>query len=196
MKRKLVLFCNKIKPYLMRNEGDKYWYTFPFLPAKNVVIYNDLALAECDYELDEIEFTGYSVGQGYHPKNMSQYEVAEGSGIHSLAQIDKLLKGKKGYAIRVKNVEEFDKPKTINTFHRMYDGKYPEELTKNPSCMIEVHTVEKVSIKSPIKKYEGDIEGFQIKEYIFVPCNSEELARLLNGEQTIIIRTKVLNSMK
>ena len=67
-------------------------------------------------KVEEIEFTGHGVGNGYHPKETSQYEMSQRSCLFSFDEIHKYLKGKNGYAYHIEDLVIFDKPKELSEF--------------------------------------------------------------------------------
>ena len=86
-----------------------------------------------------------------------------------------------GYAIHIKNLKIFDTPKNIVHYgtNAYYDDEGRAEtnmLWKAPGRIIKVY-------------------DDKWNPYFFFPMQSQEMCRVLNGEQTVIIKNKVLKGM-
>lgn len=193
-KIKLLLYCTKNKEKLWSNNL-KYF----FLDGAYNRIIDDLPkyllngkiVAECDYEVEEIECRT-SIGMSgihdeYTTKSLGENELLYASKIDEIAFIN-YLKGKNGYAIHLKNLHIFDRPRNlscystyikeiVNTWWFYLNHKKAKQLEKAPQNMMYCY---------------GNNTG---EKYILISIHPEWLAKILNGEKTIEVRKKVLKEM-
>lgn len=89
-----------------------------------------------------------------------------------------------GYALHLSNVKVFDEPKELNEFN-LFDPDYciSKELKKAPQNMCRV------------VEFNGLCQT-PSKEYVLISIRPKHLCKILNGEKTIEIRKKILNSLK
>lgn len=175
---KLLLYCTKGKPYLLREDIDK---DLVFIGTnKNDVtgkILNGKIVGECDFEVEEIEYEyswkGYE-NIDYFTNKLTKKELEKQSYLTN-EELKKYLKlkplccckGKIGYAIHIKNLHIFDEPRDL--FHYT--------CVKGPRNMQYIYS-----------SYDKD-------ENILISIYPEWLCKILNGEKTIEIRKKVLKKM-
>lgn len=188
---KILLYCTKAKPYLRDYRGKAIFNRFvispsdrPFTSDDTQPILNGKIVAECDFEVEEI-YLNNNVIMG--TKTLNSYDLVVKSKVE-IEQMRSYLKGNKGYAIHIKNLHIFDKPKELN-FYMVYDKSYDnmfvwafeevekyKPLTKAPQNMMRVWE----DLESP---------------RILISIRPEWLCKILNGEKTIEIRKKVLREM-
>jgi len=178
---KLLLYCTKAKPTLYNVLGKfittKYLgkdfkqdgLTHPELNGKIV--------AKCDFEVEEIRYVEYADEWGYETNSLNEDDLIDKSCLNSKQLFDYLKHCKNGaYAIHIKNLHIFDKPNELF----FYDGKSKEEdfyhLYKTPQNMMYVYDIDEL-------------------KYILISIKPEDLCEILNGEQTIIVRKKILKEM-
>ena len=174
---KLLLYCAKNKPYLVKKEinyidskrkevkyliGNKFAYD-------NWI--NNKIVAECDYEIEEIFYDLYGDLDWQHDylpttKSMSICNLENYSCLNR-DEIENCLEGKNGKAIHIKNLHIFDEPKGLIN--------YKGELVKAPQNMMYVF---------------DDNE-----KKVLISVKPELLCKILNGECTIIVKKKVLKEM-
>ena len=191
---KLLLYCTKSKPYLYRNpnvlptEFDAYFLskydTFYSAFGNKLNYLNGKIVAECDFEVEKI----FNVGDEYeglqlYTETLSIEEVLKKSCLSYKDYLGYVSSAENyGYAIHIKNLHIFDEPKELE------DTEY-----YNP----------KDNYKMIIKRYKHNNNYMRIiclgepsnPKKIFLPVHPEELCRILNGEQDIIIRKIVLKEM-
>ena len=198
---KLLLYCTKAKPYLYKTEDTTYpAYPIGYHTDKNLKVKlsntNELAnlngkiVAECDFEVEKIrKGWGCLNGTRYFRNNMNHYypdyELEKQSYL-SFDEINKYLKGTLnencGYAIHIKNLHIFDKPKELSEYlnNKYWNSHFGNDrVSKAPQNMMRVYKLK-------------DIEW---KEYILISIRPEWLCKILNKEKTIEIRKKVLKEM-
>ena len=193
---KLLLYCTKAKPYLFKNPTNirnqfirDYWYANkldekPF----DEDILNGKILAECDFEVEEIRkanydcilFTNTLDTEKLINKScidyfkLEEYLKPNWDKEDDLQNLDTV-----GYAIHIKNLQIFDKPRELYDclIHPKIEPKYYgcEHLSKAPQNMMYVEL--------------DDIR------HILISIKPEWLCKILNGEKTIEIRKKVLKEM-
>lgn len=193
---KMLLYCTKSKPYLIHESGcydsDDMCCDYDcFSVVDRQELYNqDISLdetyngkivAECDFEVEEIPF---DCAFGYFKMTNSKLEKS----CLSLYELNEYLNTDKGYAIHIKNLHIFDKPRELSEYYSIIDmgggmlGTKP--LIKAPQNMMHIS----------INHWEycfynpDDIN-------ILISIKPEWLYKILNGEKTIEIRKKVLRRM-
>lgn len=195
MKFKLLLYCTEVKPYLLcepcidkdkpcrllRADLDKIIYN---CAKENAV--NGKVVAECDFEVEEIFEYLYGDPDWQHDylpttNTMSIVDLER----ESCLSREELRDYCNGYAIHLKNLHIFDEPRELSDFNKIIETTYGEEpdatITRVPQnimrCCYE---------KRP-KEWETGV---------LISIQPKELCRILNGEQTILIKQQVLNCMK
>lgn len=191
---KLVLCCQKRKPYLFDSVLDCYPDRYGLYDKEEDCDSGEEALngkivGECDYEIEKLE-SRYFVSEYEEFKNickescLSLYELIE------ITKKDKLGFELSFYAIHIKNLKIYDKPRELNTCSNYIPVKsadgycyYNPELKKCPKKMMYVwHFYDKTD--NPELSYR-----------ILLPLTSKELFNILNGRQTIIVKRNVLKEM-
>jgi len=192
MKIKALLYCTKAKPTLYNVLGKfittKYMgkdfkqdgLTHPELNGKIVI--------ECDYEVEEIfEDNLEDARDGYleHFYTLKSYDdFDEGQKVllkESCLQKHELsnyLGFENGYAIHIKNLNIFDDPRFIQDYSK---NENPYNYIENaPSNMM----------------YAYDVKSFNnFEKKILISIKPQEMCRIANKEQTIIVRKNVLKEM-
>ena len=181
---KIILYCCKAKPYLV-NEYDNHYGLWDKLADDLCLdILNGTIPCECEIETEEIEkiygsnhacfdkdgyFDDYA---DYVTKSLEETKLLKHSCLTS-EELENYLQDKNGYAIHIKNLHIFDKPKALSEYYYYDDVR----LTKAPQNM----------------RYAFDEEN---NEYILISIQPQWLCKILNGEKDIEVRKKVLNCMK
>jgi hypothetical protein len=115
-----------------------------------------------------------------------------------------------GYAIHIKNLHIFDEPKELNEFDQVNNCCFEKEVDKDweglpiYACVFtngcryqsDGHTCDKHFF--PIKHIKGMTKVYDTQDYewkYIMSLSPQEMCRILNREQTIIIRKKVLKEM-
>ena len=96
-------------------------------------------------------------------------------------EIENYLKDNKGYAIHIKNLHIFDKPRDIKNYYNiaartMQDYMNQRALVKVPQNMCNAYDVYK-------------------NHCVLISIKPKDLCKILNGEKTIEVRKKVLKEM-
>lgn len=185
---KVLLYCSNIEPYLLcepgidknkpcrllRKDIDKTIYNC----AKEQAV-NGKIVAECDFEIDRI--SNNNVYKDYlleHNSELWENDILTKS-CFTYNELDNYLKGN-GYAIHIKDIKIFDKPRELS------DYEYTRIVKGEP-------TLRAVLFEAP-RGMKKIIAGGT--DAILLPIRPEELYRILNNEQTIIIKKRVLKEMK
>lgn len=191
---KLLLYCTKAKLYLADFKGDYQTYSSGkeldelfdkgFNPNDIMNILNGKIVAECDYEIEEIKYVEYADEWGYETNTLNEDDLIEKSCL-SGKQLFNYLKhcNEGGYAIHIKNLHIFDKPKELNKVYKIENiggMLFTKPLTNAPQNMM------KVSVNH--WRY-ATYEPNDIKRLISI--RPEELCKILNGEKTIEVRKRV-----
>lgn len=193
MKLKLLLYCEKAKPYLYKTDDtmiekmDGDYHTQLNKAILNGNCLNGKIVAECDYGVSTHNwYNDYSLFEKlYYQENMmfnnenscmSSGELVSYLGNNNLK--------KDFYAIHIKNLHIFDEPKEVSEYFtkekkmNTLDGYswVCESIDREPQNMM----------------YAYDNGG---NKYILISIKSQWLHKILNGEKTIEIRKKVLKDM-
>jgi len=183
---KLLLYCTKAKPYLQVNrcvlptEYDRYilskeqYYSAFGEPLDKL---NGKIVAECDFEVEDLRIVDDDPlgAYWYETKTLSENEVLEKSCLTSDELYEYLGEYNEGYAIHIKNLHIFDKPRELGFYSSNYF--YFKEVEKAPQNMMRV--------------WED-----QENPRVLISIKPEWLCKILNGEKTIEVRRKVLKGMK
>lgn len=185
-KIKLLLYCTKQPLYLVRNESDGYFYTMDkgtLNDYKNVMTYNGKIVAECDFEVEEIYFednTDIAIGsfyEGFLTDTLSEEDLCKKSCLTE-EQLYGYLESGTGYAIHIKNLNIFDKPRELEDYDRINKEDCFEVVHNAPQNMMKI--CERMNEK---------------EKYILISIRPEWLCKILNGEKTIEVRRKVMKEM-
>ena len=198
---KLLLYCTKAKPYLYKTEET----TYPAYPigyhlnnTYELANLNGKIVAECDFEVEKIK-----VGEGGNKlitDSLTEHQLL----MKSCLDFKDILKYTEsidefGYAIHIKNLHIFDKPKELDDFTTRTPVEYDSIICD--SCTNFGFDCKKCRysydyqqvIKAPqnmMKVCEWDIE-----DKVLISIKPEWLCKILNGEKTIEVRRKVLKGM-
>lgn len=190
MNLKLLWYCTKgsLKLYKTR-DGD-----YTTIKAKdNMFGYKELngkIVAMSDFDCEEIIHTyenGASVHHGYSTKTLDNEQLLRQSRIFGQGLDDYLgdydydkNNNVVGYAIHIKNLNIFDKPKKLGMAYYM-TLKSAKKIQKAPQNMCIVRSYY-------LKNY--------FEKYILISVRPQWLAMILNGLKIIEVRKQVLNCMK
>ena len=196
---KALLYCTKGKPYLYKNitvVGENIFTFAPFIPNESDII-NGKIIAECDFEVEEIEdkvsYFDSWFNDGHHTQTLSNKELVEGTCLTYLDLCKYLGSGepneKVGYAIHIKNLEIFDESRelaysTTDNDSYYYTEKYDKKF-KTIRCGALIQAPKNMM-------YVYDRDG---NKCILISIRPEQLCKKLNGECTIIVKKKVLKGM-
>lgn len=194
MKIKALLYCTKAKPYLYKTEkpmiekkfGDYHTQLNKAVLTENL---NGKIVAECDYEVEKIEYDWYPcnilpAGEHYytyyHTKSISTAKEFYSKSCLDWDKLNQYLndydsqKFDGGYAIHIKNLHIFDKPRELEFYSSKFDNF--KKLEKAPQNMMKV---------------------WEDKENpkVLISIRPEWLCKILNGEKKIEVRKKVLKEM-
>lgn len=189
---KLLLYCTKSKPYLLDLRNDFQNIKFDTFDTKESLktgwnVLNGKIVAECDYEVEDIYYSNiteeYSIlslplisgtEEMYQKMCLDYLELSE-----YLENEDESADC--GYAIHIKNLHIFDKPKELKDYYHN-----ASKLEKAPQNMMMVQEI------TESDKYQG---SYLVKDYVLISIRPEWLCKILNGEKTIEVRKKVLKEM-
>lgn len=231
---KLLLYCTKAKPYLIKMPGDeeefKNGIEFSITSGEefkqacidvNKFKLNGKIVAECDFEVEEVYSVKYSP---YIPDEfvykttlLKSYELEEKSCLTQDQLFEYLTDDctryiDDGYAIHIKNLHIFDKPKELSEYLQSnlpnpkhikfanWEANYYWALgdyTTNHSQMTCKQLVETFNNSISIKKAPQNMcYCYEEKEKkVLISIKPEWLCKILNGEKTIEVRKKVLKEM-
>lgn len=167
-KVKVLLYCTKKQPYLVKDdfplENEPIYFTHYKEPGSCGLPLNGKIVAECEVETEEIDYyfhyeppVDIGVGvlpefeeEGYVRRRFENYEgdfeLFEKSCL-SFDQLDKYLKKKVGYALHISNLKIFDKPFSICEFNLKTIDR-SKETPQNPKDHSLSNTVMYVKVKN------------------------------------------------
>lgn len=227
---KLLLYCTKAKPYLLRNIENKFstieQIKKDWLIDSNgkTAENNGLILAECDFEVEEIKrFTTIEKGTHYAWYEYKGLNVGnedcelQNKSCLTFNELSDYLLDKSGYAIHIKNLRIFNKPrelyelkspKMFNKFtedlRQAYidDAKISERITEGYAdeheCANNVELTYDIEyVVYGLKKAPQNMMYVydDVEKKVLISIRPEWLCKILNGEKTIEVRKKVLKGM-
>lgn len=182
-KIKLLLYCTKSKPYLVSyNNTNEHWYLLrenEKKPFPHLNSYNGKIVAECDFEVEEIEtYYNNQIYKGCRVHTIKTYNISKLLELSCLnqKQLDDYLGENNGYAIHIKNLNIFDKPKELSEYGTETSPIFMKPIAYAPQNMMRC-----------IDVYDN--------QYILISIRPEYLVRILNKEKTIECRKRILKEM-
>ena len=189
MNLRVLLYCTKAKGknyYLRKSPNGRYC-----LSRDKGDSLNGKIVALHDFDVEGLSVvTQYTTDKSwnlYQTPNLSHSELLE----RSLVSVDEINKYKPGYAIHIKNLYKFIKPKELKDLY--VKGAY-----HNAEQMF----TDEIQINGewfhPMKKapqnmcYAYDIHG---NKYVVISVRPEWLCLILNGLKDVELRRKVLKEM-
>ena len=132
-KIKGLLYCCKAKPSLMKYENIDGYYTDTDPVLDKRALLNGTIVAECDFEVEEFDYMKAEC------LTHTYLDLLKNSCLTDKQMYD-YLKGKNGYAIHIKNLHIFDKPRELSDFNKIIETIYGEEpdatITRAPQNMM------------------------------------------------------------
>ena len=207
-----LLYCCKAKPYLVYHreycslsptEYIEYGYETRWEDNSMLEdVCNGTIVAECDFEVEKIINCGTSFMIMKYDDLQESYrytnEIARASCLDYI-DLRRYLGTNNGYAIHIKNLHIFDEPKELDDFTTRtpvyYDSIICDSCTdfgfdcKKCRYSYDYQQVRKAP-KNMMKVCEWDIE-----DKVLISIKPERLCKILNGEQTILIKKQVLKEM-
>ena len=175
-KQKDLLWSNNLKHFFLDGAYNRLIDNLP------EYLLNGTIPCECDFEVEEIVCDGYA----YLPLNSNPAEL-ETKGCLTEQELENYFTkkyGLVGYAIHIKNLHIFDKPRELSDFNKIIETTYGEEpdatITRAPQNMM------RCCYEKKPKEWETGV---------LISIKPEYLCNILNGEKTIEVRKKVLKEM-
>lgn len=193
---KLLLYCTKSKPYLYYNWNTDTYHTTNSLKdfrgdfggsrvcsgayrlcayqSDGRILTNGHIMLECDFEVEEIFYDLYGDLDWQHDylptTNTMSIINLENASCLDREEIENKMKDNKGYAINIKNLHIFDKPRELSDY-----------------CLD----------KAPTRLMKFGLEGIDVPFIWFyiLPVSPEEMCRILNEKQTTLVRKVVLKEI-
>ena len=195
---KLLLYCTKSR---MRLFFDKVKQIFSLGKIKSNNDLNGKIVAECDFEVEEIIKDISSVVEEWYSKELLKKSCL------TAFELDDYLKDKNGYAIHIKNLHIFDEPKELSEYRTSITDKDRLNNFVNVknfdlvSVMLDEWLIEEKSSKTlentpkNIQKIIRSKGNNKYEYVILISVSPEEMCRIANKKQTILIRKKILKEM-
>lgn len=194
MKPKLLLYCCKAKPYLYKTEkpmiekmnGDYHIQL-------NKAVLNDKCLngkivAECDFEVEEI-YIGKSYGfprniEIVYTDSLRQPIYLSKKSCLKLEDISEYLNHKGGYAIHIKNLHIFDKPKELGEYFSK-----PKKMNTLDGYSWVCESIDRAP-QNMMYAYNG--EG---NKYIVISIQPQWMCLILNRTKDVEVRKVIVKEM-
>ena len=237
---KLLLFCPNSKPYLWKYDKEYAEYLRSLgnhnsnfeignMVSKNDPTYenckeyvdkvtklNGKIVAECDFEVEEIYEELYGDLDWQHDylptTNTMSIVSLEQTSCLTRDEICSYLKNNNGYAIHIKNLHIFDKPRDLNEFELtnnccfeketgrdwedlpIYECKFPNYCKYKSDCanVCDKHWYKVKKIHNMTKVFDTENIGWKFATSV----NSEQLCKVLNEKATTIIKKSILKEMR
>ena len=216
---KLLLYCTKAEPYLIKF-GNEYGYNqFDTSYCKNEhvspyeygsEILNGFIVAECDYEIEKINYSFYDYTNWFYSTARIDSDLLYRNSCISENKMSEYLRPKLlmrsqdniGYAIHLTNLHIFDKPKHLTQLTKMNWQENIEACVKRKGFC-------NFGFSSKGDKWIGCIKAqldrapqnmmkvidWNGENCILISIKSEWLCKILNKEKTIEVRKRVLKEM-
>lgn len=217
-KIKLLLCCTKEKPNLLRiGKNPRFLLATDNVDAKeyhdDAQYWNGKIVAYCDYEMEELilykkgTFTNiadyWDTPLSVKTKTLTEEQLVKRSCLKT-AEICQKIEYNQGYAIYIKNLNIFDVPRKLDSLTEIDWGKNIESCIKTKGKCNWGYSptsnkwigCEKARVKN-IPQNMMMVIDWNGEKAILISFEPEELCRILNGEQDIIIivKRKVLKEM-
>lgn len=187
---KLLLYCTKAKPYLYKTDdtmiekmnGDYHTQLNEAVLTENL---NGKIVAECDFEVHKFKTLNRTI-EDYEKFNRNDMlYIFERSNLSYTELIDYLGENSEGYAIHIKNLHIFDKPKKLTDYHCKTNKN--DELCLNGGCGY------KFFYKAPQNMmYAYDGEG---NKYIVISIQPQWMCLILNRTKYVEVRKVIVKEM-
>lgn len=202
MEVKLLFYTTKSRPWLIRiAQGLRHMLNSdknPYDIHPDTTVLNGKIVAESNFAVEEIFYKDGTMFQaelgilGFRTTYMYEDDLLSKSCL-SYKQLNEYLRDSSpnGYAIYVRNLKEYDKPKELSDYFTeksyndinqiftdevMIDGKWYRPINKAPQNMM----------------YAYDSQG---NKYILISVRPNWMCKILNKDKTLEIRRSVLKEM-
>ena len=189
-----VLYCQKRKPLLNLEyitdafgfSGEWKAYTVDKKEYCNEYVYNGRVVAKCDFEIEEIKYNFYDYTNWfYSTKSLEEDELYQKACMKE-EEMEKYLRPKSlmfcqdniGYAIHITNLQFLGVPHELNLDSYKYDCSDEGESPLIATLYEAPRNMKKVFL--------GE------HEFIMITASPEELERIINDKQSVLIRKNVL----
>ena len=206
---KLLLYCTKAKPYLFESINEKGKYML-----ENDEWFKELngkIVAECDFEVEEIYnfFDEIDGDFEYWTKNLSEEDLLKRSCTTKYEILD-YINNLIGYAIHIKNLHIFDKPRELSDCKHTFvhcnnycDNNFIKSFCKDVCShnmdgeRLNVWCDRDDKFGESLSKAPQNMMCCSLDEErkVLISIKPEWLCKILNGEKTIEVRKKVLKEM-
>lgn len=146
---------------------------------------------ECTIEIEKLGLSMFSNAEiGYYykykTKSFTEEELLEASHL-SIEELCNMLYKKdtldrSGYAIHIKDLHIFDELKKLYNYSHKVDTRSYMPIWEKPKKMMWC------------KDWCED-KGINGEDLILIPCTPEEIQRIANKEQTVLVRKNILKGM-
>ena len=188
---KLLLYCTKTKPYLVKRNIFAGVEPSYFTLKENVEDrLNGKIIAECDFEVEQITPFFHWCGELENKTCLSREAVLD-----YLDSKDKSVGNPKRQEsvnlIYIKNLHIFDKPRELSEYH----NNNSSPIEKAPQNMMYAKQTVPFKKEFLVKGILQEVRGYKVNEYIIISIQPQWLCKILNGEKIIEVRKKVLKHM-
>ena len=193
MSVKLLLYCTRAKPYLIYDHYDNS--CGKCITADKIESYhlNGKIVAECNCQkVEKVFLQGGEEDLTFGTKSLFSIECKSCLDFEQLESYFGYNNDIWGYALHLSNVKVFDEPKELYE----YDIKLTPQKLVNPISKdsVVISNINYSCTKAP-QNMCNVYDRFG-NHYILISIKPEWLCKILNGEKTIEVRKKILNSLK
>lgn len=186
----MLIYCTKAKPYLSRIWKNQ----FELATSKEVTeqdALNGKIVAEFDGEVEEIKEI-YCCGCLIQTKTMCHEELLGRSRLTD----EEFDKYNPNYAIHIKNLKIFDKPKELSDYFTFTGASNNLNNLKPVKKMVQ-NMMKVYELKDDRTKYPNILlANYILKPCIIISFDPESARDILNGIKTVDIKNKILKEMK
>jgi len=211
---KLVLYCTKEKPNIVKGLDNDFYISNAW-KSEGIDDYklNGKIVAECDFEVDKLTNCGTSFMIMKYDDLQESYrytnKIARGSCL-DYNVLRRYLGTNNGYAISIKNLNIFNETRELSEFDQVNNCCFEKEIDKDfeglpiYACVFtngcryqsDGHTCDKQFF--PLKRIHNMSKVFDNNDYEWkyvISVSPEEMFRIANKEQTVLVRRNVLKEM-
>lgn len=195
-KIKGLLYCTKAKPYLefkqiprtlmdIDNSFEGYRCSWKRTEDDENFQLNGKIVAECEIEVEEIYYLSW-MNEKLRERILKQSCLTDKQFSDYMGNKDTC------YALHISNLKIFDEPRELSDYCTKQC-----QFRKCATCKYGKNNITCLTIDTPITKAPQNMmyayDNLEMK--ILISIQPQELCRILNGEQTILIKKKVLKEM-
>ena len=196
MKTKLLLYCTKAKPYLLRLNDSKYIVS-KFREDYLSGGLNGKIAIECECEVEKIVYNEEYME--WQTETLCLDELYKKTQLFDNEELCDYLGDKSGYALHLTNIKFFDKPLELSEFYNSHLNEEIDKLIQENETLEYPHLSPYIAYKKcRLTKAPQNMcwcFGENGQKYCLISIRPEWYCKIANGEKTIEVRRKILKGM-